>query len=206
MAEDFLNEIPSAWKGHKQFAEWLVETMKPTTIVELGVDYGYSSFIFAMALEKHNPAGKIYGIDWFQGDKHAGERDTLKYVTERKEMHSLNLLEIIKGDFAEIAKAWSRPLDILHIDGYHTFEAVQNDFKNWSPFVKNDGVILFHDTAIGQFGIKDFFRTLNQGHRLHFLHSAGLGIFTKNTALFEAIKAKFSVGNDRVYDYYERPC
>jgi predicted O-methyltransferase YrrM len=205
MAE-WLNEIPSAWKGHKQFAEWLVDTMKPTTIVELGVDYGYSSFVFAMALEKSNSAGKIYGIDWFQGDEHASFRNTFSYVNERKDKYSLNNLEIIKGDFAETAKGWDTPIDMLHIDGYHTFDAVQSDFKNWSPFVKEDGLILFHDTAIGHFGIKDFFRTLNQGYRLHFIHSAGLGIYTKNKQLFDAIKSKFSVGNERVYDFNEYPC
>ena len=35
---DWIEEIPSAARGHRVFMEWLVEYMKPKTIVELGVD------------------------------------------------------------------------------------------------------------------------------------------------------------------------
>ena len=49
---DWIEEISSAVKGHRVFFEWLVEHMRPTTIVELGVDRGYSTFVFAEALAK----------------------------------------------------------------------------------------------------------------------------------------------------------
>ena len=38
-------------------------------------------------------------------------------------------------------------LDVLFIDGDHSFEGVKQDFVNYSPFVRPDGLIVFHDIA-----------------------------------------------------------
>lgn len=186
---DWIESIKSAWTGHRLFAEWLVKHKQPELIVELGVDYGYSSFVFANALKK-NSKGKIIGIDLFLGDQHAGIRNTHDFVIDKIKTHGLNTLEIVKADFAEYSKTWSTPIDILHIDGLHTYEAVKSDFEHWSPFVKENGIILFHDVCIPQFGIKDFFRQLG-GYKLYFTHSAGLGIYTKDKELYETILKTF---------------
>jgi len=184
---DFISNIFSTWTGHRVFAEWLVHYLKPSTVVDLGVDFGYSSFVFANA----NVYGKVYGVDLFKGDPHAGERDTYPLVMNTIKKHSIQNLEIIQGDFTDVSKTWNRPIDILHIDGYHTYEAIKNDFTNWSKFVSENGVVLFHDTAIEKFGILSFFNELSGGYKLNFTHSAGLGIFTKNEKLYRAIVDRF---------------
>ena len=69
MISDWIEEISSAAKGHRVFFEWLAQHVKPKTIVELGVDRGYSTFVFAEALAKNNVGSNIneesqvYGID-----------------------------------------------------------------------------------------------------------------------------------------------
>ena len=116
---DWIEEISSAVKGHRVFMEWLVEYTRPKTIVELGVDRGYSTFVFAEALAKNmitsgiNIVSTVYGIDWFEGDSSSGYRDTRKEVEDNFTKHELKHIEIIKGDFNEIAKAWSRSIDII---------------------------------------------------------------------------------------------
>jgi cephalosporin hydroxylase len=196
---DWVESIVSAWTGHRVFAEWLVWNTFPETIVELGVDYGYSTFVFANALK--GTSGTIYGIDLFMGDVHTGYRNTYENVKKNITDHSVTNLELVVGDFDSISKLWKTPIDILHIDGLHTYEAVKNDFTKWSPFVKENGIILFHDIAVQSFGVKEFFRELTGGYKMFFLHSAGLGIFTRNKDLRDKIMNRFS---NNVYDFETR--
>jgi hypothetical protein len=193
---DWVESIVSAWTGHRTFAEWLVWNTFPETIVELGVDYGYSTFVFANALK--GTSGTIYGVDLFMGDVHTGYRNTYESVKKNIADHNVTNLELVIGDFDSISKLWKTPIDILHIDGLHTYEAVKNDFIKWSPFVKEDGIVLFHDIAVQSFGVKEFFRELTGGYKLFFLHSAGLGIFTRNRDLRDKIMDAFT---NNVYDF-----
>lgn len=39
-------------------------------------------------------------------------------------------------------------LDFLFIDGDHTYEGVKKDFEMYSPLVREEGIIAFHDIAI----------------------------------------------------------
>lgn len=197
---DWVEKIESAWKGHRKFAEWLVKEINPKCIVELGVDYGYSTFVFANALKGTN--GIMNGIDWFKGDSHASSRDTYKSIKENITKHNVKNINIIKGDFFEISKKWDKNIDVLHIDGYHTYDAVKSDYDNWNKYVKN-GIILFHDTSMRTkgFGVYKFFRELKGGHKLYFTHSKGLGIFSKNNELIKKIKDNFK----NVNDFNEKP-
>jgi len=196
---DWIDDIVSAWKGHRVFAEFLVKIIKPKTIVELGVDYGFSTFCFANSLQ--NTDGIIYGIDLFEGDTHTGFRNTYNKVIENINMHNLTNIKIVKGEFSEIAKIWNLPIDILHIDGLHTYNAVKNDYEKWSKFLKNDGIILFHDVTSFE-EIAQFFRDVNDGlYKLYFTHSAGLGILTKNIELRNIILNNFP----NVIDFEKNP-
>lgn len=190
----WIEDITSAWKGHRVFAEWLVEMLEPTTIVELGVDYGYSSFVFANALLSLGKNGKVYGVDLFQGDIHTGFRNTHEFVCEQIVTHDLNTMNIIQGEFSQIADTWNLPIQILHIDGLHTYDAVKHDFECWERFVTTDGITLFHDVEsfpeVGR-----FFKDLKNTHDAYigyFQHSAGLGIYTKNKVLFHLIQSNYT--------------
>ena len=55
-----IQEIRSTWKGHYDFARWLVNKVKPKVIVDLGVYHGFSTFTFASL-----GYGKVYAIDNF---------------------------------------------------------------------------------------------------------------------------------------------
>lgn len=197
-----IENIPSAWKGHRPFAEWLVHTMKPQQIVDLGVDYGYSTFVFALAA-RDLPYCTVTGVDLFAGDPQTGARNTYNQVLEWKNDLNLMDLELIQGDFHEVSLDWTRLIDILHIDGYHSYEAVSADFAAWSKFVSEKGIVLFHDINVPNPGYQviKFFRELTEGRRLYFLHSYGLGIYTKDDALAELILDTFS----NVRDFDEIP-
>jgi hypothetical protein len=183
--KDWIEDVSSAWKGHRPFAEWLVQQLNPKTIVDLGVDYGYSTFVWSNAARD----AEVFGIDFFEGDIHTGTRQTYDSVTSLARKHDLTNLTVLRAEFESVAKVWCRPVDILHIDGLHTLEAVKADFACWSPHVRQNGVILFHDTAVDEFGVKDFFATLPEDCRHSFPHSFGLGVYTKNKELLDKIRA-----------------
>jgi hypothetical protein len=79
-------------------------------------------------------------------------------------------------------------IDLLHIDGYHTREAVSQDFSTWLPKVRDGGVVLFHDIMVRSseghpnFGVWSFWDDLKAQHKTwQFAHGFGLGIFIKGT-------------------------
>ena len=193
--KDWIDGVLSAWTGHRSFAEWLVGRMKPKVVVDLGMDFGYSTFVFAAAGKPHGT--EVFGIDMFEADINTGPRQTFETVKAQIKEHALDNLTVLRAEFGSVAKVWARAVDILHIDGLHSFEAVKADFDAWSPHVRAGGVILFHDTNVTakesasfmHFKVKEFFDTLPQEFCHNFLHSAGLGVFTKNKELLAEIRA-----------------
>ena len=194
--------IPSAWTGHRPFAEWLVNTIKPKEIVDLGVDFGYSTFVFSLAA-CDMPGCTVTGVDLFEGDPQTGVRNTYNQVMSLKEKHNLINLELVQGDFYEVSLIWKKAIDILHIDGYHSYEAVSENFNDWSKFVDTKGIILFHDINVDRadFQVIKLFRELTGGRKLYFLQSYGLGIYTKNDELADLILKNFS----NAYDFDKTP-
>ena len=184
--KEFLSKItihPTAWIGHGEFAIKLVESLQPQITVDLGVDYGFSSFCLA-----YPQVGTVYGIDWFMGDEHTGFRNTYESVISLHQELGLENLIFVKGDFSEICKVWNRQINILHIDGLHTYEAVSNDYKNWSKFCNDESVIMFHDVESFPGSVGKFFHEI-EGFKIVKKDSAGLGIITKSEATFDRIKS-----------------
>jgi predicted O-methyltransferase YrrM len=193
---DWIDGIVSAWTGHRQFAEWLVAERRPNVVVELGVDYGYSLCVLASALKTANPSGQVTGIDHFKGDSQTGYRNTKGGVQTLLRDHGLHNVTLIEGDFQDVAMTWTMPIDILHIDGLHTYDAVKSDVRAWRPHLAENGVILFHDIHVADpsYEVKKVFDELTDGYRVEFTHSAGLGIYTRDRELYNAIRDEFPNG------------
>ena len=190
--EEIFGAIPSGWNypptSHRNFVKWLIERVNPEVTVELGVDYGYSSFYMAMVQD--NP---VYGIDCFDISKHGlREDDDYNFVMTVKDKLGLDNLEIIKGYFDDVAETWDKEIDILHIDGLHDYDNCKHDCDTWAPSVKEDGVILFHDTVSNPDGAGLFFSQL-EVPKVNFKNSFGLGVASNNAELIQEIKETFKV-------------
>lgn len=186
-----LFEIKTAWRGHRNFARWIVNKIKPGIIVDLGVDFGFSTLSFACFARDKNLNTVVYGIDSFEGDVHAGERNTYMDVSAMIHQLELNNVQLIRGYFQDIAKDWSRSIDVLHIDGLHTYEAVSQDFYDWSNFVSETGLILMHDTCVPHFGVRQVFEEVALP-KLNFKIWNGLGVMSKSSELIGQIAAEHS--------------
>jgi hypothetical protein len=46
------------------------------------------------------------------------------------------------------------PVDMLHIDGDHSYEGVKSDYEKWKHLVKSGGMIVFHDIKDSKLHVK----------------------------------------------------
>jgi predicted O-methyltransferase YrrM len=126
----------------------LARSLKPRIAVEIGSARGRSACFVGLAL-KENGSGRLYAIDphiqtaW----NDLGAIDT--FSTMRQNVAELDLggvVEIVRSTSADAAATWSEPIDLLFIDGDHSYYAVKADWTRFSPFVSEFGVVVFHDT------------------------------------------------------------
>lgn len=184
-----LSILPSAWTGHREFADWLVRELHPDVTVDLGVDYGFS--LFALAIPQ---IGTVYGIDsfdaWGSNESGGGHHpDNYETVARFKAQHGFDNITVIRGYFSDVVKTWDRSIDILHIDGLHTYDAVKEDWNNWTGFVPETGVVIMHD--IESFAsVRQFYNEITWP-KVYFTHSAGLGVATRNMGLLAKIIKRF---------------
>ena len=142
---------PISWIKHIPFAFFIIELLKPKIVVELGVHTGNSFSAFCQAVKYLNIKASCYGVDTFKGDPHSGVYDEFVYIDIN------NYITENYGDFAQLMRMTfdealeyfsDGSIDLLHIDGYHTYEAVKHDFESWLPKMSDRGVILLHDTQV----------------------------------------------------------
>ena len=138
----------SSWWEHVPVAHWLIENIKPAKIVELGTHYGVSFFSFCEAAKKYSQGTFLYAVDTWYGDTQAGEygNEVYESVAEHHERHHRARSRLIRSTFDEAANHFENSsIDLIHIDGFHTYEAVRNDFEKWEKKLKEGGTFLFHD-------------------------------------------------------------
>lgn len=168
------SHILTAWRGHEPFAHWLVQTMDPKIVVELGVDFGFS----LIELARYNK-GLTVGVDWFHGDDQTGYRNSEDTARANVADSGLEKVKIWKMSFDEAVRNFEAQLiDIVHIDGAHDYLSVKRDFVTWLPKVRHGGVILLHDTQSFPNDVGRLFHEI-QMPKFEFTHSAGLGVITK---------------------------
>jgi hypothetical protein len=145
----------NSWHGHMPFGFWLVEAMKPKTIVELGSHHGDSYCCFCQAVTQLKLSTKTYAVDTWAGDEHAGFYDDSVYQglkTYHDPLYS-SFSQLVRSTFDEALDHFGEgTVDLLHIDGLHTYEAVKHDFESWLPKMSSHGVIIFHDINVRHHG------------------------------------------------------
>ena len=142
----------SPWAGLRTFAYDYLCCMKPRLIVELGVHYGCSAFAFMQAMKDHSLPSELILIDTWEGDAftaHDYEEDIHGvFCRVQKSCYPNVDAHRMRMTFDEAAGHFSDGrIDLLHIDGSHTYEDVKHDFETWLPKMREGGVIFMHDTG-----------------------------------------------------------
>jgi hypothetical protein len=82
-------------------------------------------------------------------------------------------------------------VDILHIDGLHTYEAARHDFESWQPKLSERAIVLFHDIEVADqsFGVAKLWNDLlGEYDGIDFRHNNGLGVLLVGEDRTEAVK------------------
>lgn len=184
--KQIISESHTAWYENFEKAIIISDIVRPKVTVDLGVDHGFSTFAFAYAGH-----GEVYGLDSFEGDIHAGHRDTYSEVlaihAKLKSEFKISEISFIKGLFEETARNWDKEIDILHIDGLHTYEAVKGDFYTWKKFFHENTIVLFHDTISFKETVGKFFSEI-EGYKFNFGDGCGLGVWSLNENYIRQIR------------------
>jgi hypothetical protein len=173
---------PDAWIEHIPFAFWLIGVLRPRTVVELGTLGGNSFFAFCQATTAHGVPSQLTAIDTWQGDEHAGlyGEEVFADVSAYRDATYPDTAHLMRALFDDGRPNFgAASIDLLHIDGLHTYDAVRHDFETWHDAVSSRGVVLFHDIAVREpgFGVWQLWEELAARYpAFAFVHGHGLGV------------------------------
>ncbi len=92
--------------------------------LEVGVDKGKSLFVARTVADE---SVEVCGVDL---EPDPGVRDT----------------RFIRGDSGVVSRDWAwGQIDVLFIDGDHSYFGCRIDIQGWYPYMRKGGVMLFHD-------------------------------------------------------------
>lgn len=118
-----------------------IEKLDKGVYLEIGVAFGKS---LSTMCHYAKPGVEIYGID------------CLNWIERDKNMEQLGVkgrANFIEGDSQQEALAWQKPIDLLFIDGDHTYYGVMKDLLSWLPHVKKGGRVIMHDYDVTSPGV-----------------------------------------------------
>jgi hypothetical protein len=185
----------SAWWQHVPFAHWVVYAFRPQILVELGTHAGVSYSAFCQAVMRANLDTRCYAVDTWLGDAHAGfyAEDVFDDLRRFHDHRYCSFSTLLRSTFDEALGQFSDcTVDLLHIDGLHTYEAVRHDFESWRPKLSERGIVILHDTneRSGDFGVWRLWNELReQFPGFEFLHGHGLGVLAVGNKMDPAIAA-----------------
>jgi len=116
----------------------VVASARPKEILEIGTSMGGTLYLLTKAADE---AANLVSVDLHIAD------ETLFSSFGRKRQH----LHVVQGNSRDSKmiestnKRFPSGVDLLFLDGDHSYDGVKSDFLNYSPLVRDGGLIAFHD-------------------------------------------------------------
>lgn len=126
----------------------LLKSHKPKYILEIGTASGGTLFLFSRIASKD---AVIISVD-LPGGKHGGGYPSWKiplyeaFVLSGQKIHLIRANSHYKSTLNKVINILKdKKLDLLFIDGDHSYEGVKKDFEMYNALVNDNGIIAFHD-------------------------------------------------------------
>lgn len=174
--------VGSAWIQHVPFGMWLMEILRPNVLVELGTLYGVSYCAFCQAVKDLQLPTECYGVDTWEGDGNIAsiEPQAFEELSSYHDPRYGTFSKLLRSTFRGALELFEDgTIDVLHIDGFHSYDAVKEDFENWLPKMSQRGVILFHDIAVQEptYGVWKLWEEISSSYpHFEMQHGFGLGV------------------------------
>lgn len=193
---------PGAWAGHLATAFWLVKVLRPRILVELGTHTGNSYAAFCQAISQLDLPSRAFAVDTWKGDDQAGlyDENVFQDLDTFNQNHFSRFSRLVRSTFDDARAHFADgSIDLLHIDGLHTYDAVKHDFETWITATSPSAVVVFHDINVrhDDFGVWRLWRELSEKYpSFEFHHSEGLGILGLGPDQPPALTRLFELGRD----------
>lgn len=150
----------------EEFAKFF-KTGQKINILEIGVRRGLSTNAFLRGIDSrlYKDRSHLYSIDIVDRSRFGRSGDPKEQWTF---MHS---------DSRNVD--WDKDIDILFIDGDHTYAGVKADYEKYEPYVVKGGLIILHDITNRRVGVPCFWKEIKALKVNLNLNNVGLGIINK---------------------------
>lgn len=124
-------------------------------VLEIGSYIGASACCFGAALHEAG-SGKVICIDTWNNDAMTeGHRDTWQEFQNNTASFKEHIVPVRGFSIAVVDKVavFTKSLDLLFIDGDHSYEGVKADWNAYKHFLQSGSIVVFHDSGWAE-GVK----------------------------------------------------
>lgn len=132
-------------KEEKMLLSKLASNIRDGYALEIGSYLGASAFFIAAGLKG---SSKLICIDtWTNIAMSEGMRDTYNEFVEntRDLQEKIIMIRGLSYEVIDKVKQITKEMDLLFIDGDHSYDGVKKDWDLYFPLVKKGGYVIFHD-------------------------------------------------------------
>jgi predicted O-methyltransferase YrrM len=153
--DHYYHSLEGWFNMEKQYLELLDATPEGGTFVELGCYKGKSTSFIGVEIHKRKRDINFFAIDSFQGATNSTDANEIKAyegISEIEESYTYNVslignkIKTIVSLTDEAAKYFNdEEIDVIFVDGGHSYEVVKADILAWLPKMKKGGIMAGHD-------------------------------------------------------------